>query len=247
MLLPPADALGGEGKTLACRFMICAAFGGDPRAGCAQRVADRDAAAVDVHFLHRDPEFADRGDRLRSECLVDLHHVDLLAVVSPARSSAFKSTRAPGPMPMISGARPRWRPSGCGPSSVETVPPRMRLRDVMRVPHRRAIGQRRRRPRRHWIHPAGTQASGPASPSSVRRRPQRAILVDTAIGRLHGYDLIAQPAFALRLRRPSSARRRPASLIGARDIELPRHILRRLAHRDVRPPASHQGRSGLCP
>src|SRR5205085_11955717 len=51
--------------------------GRDPRAGHAERVADRDRAAVHVQLVQWNVQFLVGRDDLRGERLVDLHQVDV--------------------------------------------------------------------------------------------------------------------------------------------------------------------------
>ena len=110
----------------------------------------------------------------------------------------------------------------------------MTLRIVFRGDerHRRAIGERRRCARRHRAIGAERRLQA-RKPLQRRSRAQRAILIDNSVNRLHRHDLIAQAALALRF---SSLHLRDVGelfLIRARDVVLPRNILRRLSHRDV--------------
>src|SRR5690348_3513566 len=50
----------------------------DPRARCADRVTERDGAAVDVDLVLVDPEHPDRVQRDRRERLIDLPQVNVL-------------------------------------------------------------------------------------------------------------------------------------------------------------------------
>ena len=77
----------------------------EPGAAHAERMTDRDRAAVHVHSLCIEPELADTT-RLRGEGLVQLDQVDL-ADATPARSSSLR-TAGTGPIPITRG-RPRRR------------------------------------------------------------------------------------------------------------------------------------------
>src|SRR5713101_8331754 len=76
--LAAADALRGEGVALAFALQERRRLAGDARAGGAQRMAERDGAAVEIGPALVDAEFAHAGDRLRGEGLVDLDDVDVL-------------------------------------------------------------------------------------------------------------------------------------------------------------------------
>src|SRR5687767_2087327 len=52
--------------------------GGEPGAGAAKRVAERDGATVDVEPVGVDGQLAEAGEHLRGECFVQLHQVDLV-------------------------------------------------------------------------------------------------------------------------------------------------------------------------
>src|SRR5207248_2240791 len=70
---------------------------GDPGAGHAERVADRDRAAVDVELVAErvDAEVARRRDDLRRERLVDLHEVDVVdGLAGPGQGDLGRLDRA---------------------------------------------------------------------------------------------------------------------------------------------------------
>ncbi len=80
--------------------------GHDAGAGHAERVAERDRAAVDVELLARDAEVLGRRDHLRGERLVDLDEVDVVDRSASRASSAWRHASI-GPRPMISGLSAR--------------------------------------------------------------------------------------------------------------------------------------------
>ena len=69
---------------------------GDARAGHAERMAERDGAAIGVHVrgVVGDAEFAQHGDALGGEGLVELDDVEVRAASGRAGRRAFAS---PGP------------------------------------------------------------------------------------------------------------------------------------------------------
>src|SRR5205085_222418 len=50
----------------------------DARTGCAQRMAERNRAAIDVHLLSIEPELLLDGEVLRGKCFVDLEEIDVV-------------------------------------------------------------------------------------------------------------------------------------------------------------------------
>ena len=61
------------------RFISCSRLGGQLRAGAAQRMPQRDRAAIDIHAVHRiQAQSLDHGQRLRREGFVQFDQVDLV-------------------------------------------------------------------------------------------------------------------------------------------------------------------------
>src|SRR5919112_4553552 len=77
--LPHADAHGGERPPFARELQLQGRRAGDARAGHAERMAERDGAAVRVDVLRilRDAELAQNRDALAGESLVQLHHIEI--------------------------------------------------------------------------------------------------------------------------------------------------------------------------
>jgi len=78
----------------------------DARPRHAERMAERNRAAVRVHMLGivRQPELAHDGEPLRGEGFVQLDHVEI-AIRSPSRSISLR-VEGTGPMPMMRGGTP---------------------------------------------------------------------------------------------------------------------------------------------
>ena len=108
----------------------------DAGARCADRVTERDGAAVDVDLVLVDAEHADRVQGDRGERLVDLPEVDVARAVRPALSSAFSAASAG----VCAGRRSRRRP-GLGDDRGE----RPACRSPAPTRRRRARARRRRR------------------------------------------------------------------------------------------------------
>jgi hypothetical protein len=96
--LAAADALGGEGVALGFAREQRRRLAGDAGAGGAQRVAERDGAAVEVDLGDVEAELVDAGQRLRSERLVELDDVDV-ARASGRRARAPCASKRPGRCP----------------------------------------------------------------------------------------------------------------------------------------------------
>src|SRR5256885_3818669 len=73
--LPAADAGGGDAVARVRAFQLARNRYREPDPGRAERMADRDRAAVDVEFLLVEPERAGAGHHLRAKCLVDLEAI----------------------------------------------------------------------------------------------------------------------------------------------------------------------------
>ncbi len=77
----------------------------EARAGAAERVAERDGAAVDVQAIGIDVEFAEAGQDLHGEGLVQFDEIDVLERQAEA-GQQFPDRRDTGPTPNRSGATP---------------------------------------------------------------------------------------------------------------------------------------------
>src|SRR5215208_3781375 len=75
--LPDADAERGQSVAPATAAQLVRERAEQPGAGAAERVADRDRAAVHVELVVIDAELAHRGEHLRGEGLVQLDQVDV--------------------------------------------------------------------------------------------------------------------------------------------------------------------------
>src|SRR5262245_64698782 len=71
------DALGGEAVAAARAAELLRDGRHEPGAGRAERVADRDRAAVHVHLRERDPEVTAARQHLGGKSLVELDAIDL--------------------------------------------------------------------------------------------------------------------------------------------------------------------------
>ncbi len=150
-------------------------------------------------------------------------------IATPARSRALR-VAATGPMPMMSGAQPATATARDAREHCQAVAPR-----VILAAHQHgggAIGQRRRRARGDAavLVECGLQA-GKASLGGVG--PDAAVLSIRplpATGTISSANRPSCCAAAARWWLRSCER----LLLGARDLPLPRDVLRRLAHADVR-------------
>src|SRR5579875_3394041 len=75
--LAAADAEGGEAEPLVEHFQVVDEVGDEAAAAGAERVAQRDGAAVGIELTLVNAELADDGDALRGEGLVQLDHVNV--------------------------------------------------------------------------------------------------------------------------------------------------------------------------
>src|SRR4030067_1134446 len=75
--LADANAHGCQAVTAAAFFHLVDQRCHDARAAAAERMAERDGAAVDVQFLQVDAELPGASQHLRGERLVDLDEIDL--------------------------------------------------------------------------------------------------------------------------------------------------------------------------
>ena len=192
--LAAADALRRQRVAAALALQQARRLAGDAGAGGAERMAERDGAAVEVQRLVADAEFAHAGERLRGEGLVQLDDVDGARSRCPARCSALRVAPT-GPMPMMSGAQPATataasRASGSRPCALGVV---------LRADQHggRAVGQRR-------------GGAGGHRALLVERRLQpgerllrgvgadAAVLVDRAAVGLDRHDLVVELAVGLR-------------------------------------------------
>ena len=76
--LAAAHAHGLQSDRLVVELQAVQQRGGDSCAGHAERVTDRDSAAVDVELVNVDAEVGVGRNYLGGECLVDLHQVDVV-------------------------------------------------------------------------------------------------------------------------------------------------------------------------
>src|SRR5580692_1220065 len=78
--LTHSDAHGAEGVTAAAALELIDRGGCEARAAGAERMAERDRAALGIHMggIVRDLELAQHGERLGRECLVELDQVHLV-------------------------------------------------------------------------------------------------------------------------------------------------------------------------
>ena len=104
--LADADAHGRERAPAAGFHHLMRRRDGKPRARHAERMAERDRAAVriDVLGVVRHAELAQAGEGLRGERLVELDHVEV-ADLAAERSMSLR-VDGTGPMPMMRGGTP---------------------------------------------------------------------------------------------------------------------------------------------
>ena len=114
--LPAADTLRCQREFLALAFQQRSSFACDARACRAQRMPERNRAAVEIYFA--DIECPDRGCRrlIGWRKPRSIRRYRYLCTVSPARCKAFLLATT-GPMPMISGAQP--------PTAIDLIRARM--------------------------------------------------------------------------------------------------------------------------
>src|SRR5260221_1755490 len=226
--LAAADALRRQGVALALALHQRSRLAGDARTGGAERVPERQGAAVDIGLGEIDAEIADAGERLRGKGFVELDDVDVLH-------------RKAGALQRLLGRRDRTDPHdlGCAAGDGDALDARQNRQLVARSivlgadEHGRgAVGQRRGGPRGH----------GSRRIESRRERRKRllagvranaAIAVDDALARLDRHDLILELARLLRRRRLAVAGDGDLLLLLAGDLVLARDVLGSLAHRDV--------------
>ena len=98
LALADADAQRREPVTAAPPAQLVEERHDEPRAAHAERVAERDRAAVHVHALRVEPELADHREALRRERLVQLDEIDLADGDARSRRAAC-AQRAPARCP----------------------------------------------------------------------------------------------------------------------------------------------------
>ena len=113
--LAAADALSGKGVASFGAREQGGCLAGDAGAGCAQRVPERQAAAIEIDLLGIELEFPNAGERLRGECLVDFDYVERLDLEGGARHG-FASGRNRARYPSPRDRSPRWPPNECAPA-----------------------------------------------------------------------------------------------------------------------------------
>ena len=195
----------------------------DPRAGGADRVAERDRAAVDVDPVLVDPEHPDRVQRDRGERLVDLPQVDVLGASGrPSRAPSWRPWPASAP-----GRRSRRRPAAWA-TIVASARLAVALGPLVAGEHQRAGA----------VVDAGRVAGGVravlrrrsagslASVSSEVSRRGRLVDLDHGVA-LPGpdrdrHDLLGQAALVGGLDRELVRAQRPAVHVGAGQLELGR-------------------------
>src|SRR5260221_9669116 len=210
--LAAADALCRQSVALALAFQQRSRLAGDARTGGAERVPERQGAAVDIGLGEIDAEIADAGERLRGKGFVELDDVDVLH-------------RKAGALQRLLGRRDRTDPHDLGRAAGDgdALDARQNRQLVARSivlgadEHGRgAVGQRRGGPRGH----------GSRRIESRRERrkrllagvgPNAAIAVDDALARLDRHALILELARLLPRRRLSVAGDGNLLLLLARD------------------------------
>ena len=197
----------------------------DDEAGAAhaERMAERDRAAVDVHALLVEAELAHDREALRGERLVQLDQVEVARPSTPVRASSLR-TAGIGPMPITRGstpatALPTKRANGSAPSAAASL----LARDHER---RRAVVDAARVARRDACRPAGTPAAAwraprPSCPGAGARRPRRRATATSSSAKRPAACAAAQRCCE-RSANASWSSRADAVALG--------HVLARLAH-----------------
>ena len=218
----------GERIAAALALQQARRLAGDARAGGAERVAERDRAAVEVQHLVANAEFAHARQGLRGEGLVEFDDVDRADLdIGALQRLARRRDRADAhDVRLAAGHRHR----GEARQRLKVVA----LGEFFRADEHRggAVGQRRR-------GAGGDRAllvEGRLQPS---QRLGRGVGADAAVlfhrrpVGFDGHDLVGQLAGGLRGGGLLVAAQRQFLLRRAGDLPAPRHILRRLAHRHV--------------
>ena len=200
----------------------------------AERVADRDRPAVDVHLRGIEAELVDAHERLRGEGLVELDQVEVLDA-DARHARAPGATRGSGRAPMIAGSTP---------ATAEAT-----MRAIGRRPSSRARASPRRGGRPRAVVDPGAVAGRDRAAVALERRLQRRQRLERGVG-VAGAHRDRRPAasplpFGTSIGTISSAKR-PASMRGggallarqcefvlllARDAASLDDVLGRLAHR----------------
>src|SRR5262249_18071303 len=113
------DAQGGEALFGIALLHLVEQRHQDASAGRADRMPDRDRAAVDVNFIGVPAEILVHGAGLRGEGFIGLHEIEVANI--PAGFLSAAREEGIGPVPMILGSTPAWahdtmRASGVLPS-----------------------------------------------------------------------------------------------------------------------------------
>src|SRR5690606_36142889 len=88
--LSTADALRCKAERLAFALQEAGKLARDPCAGCAERMAKRDGAAVDIGFRKVHAGLANDSERLRGKSLVQLYDVDVHETDTGALQGLFR-------------------------------------------------------------------------------------------------------------------------------------------------------------
>ena len=145
--LAATDAHGRQRQRFALALQERRSLAGDPGPAGAQRMPERDGAAVEIEAALVDAQRADDGQRLRSERLVDASIRSMSSSRTPARSSAFRAA-VTGPIRRECRRRPRRPPAAPprrAPGRRRGASPGRRLRSA-----RRAASPTRPTPASHW-------------------------------------------------------------------------------------------------
>ena len=169
--LAAADALGGERVAPALALQQRRGLAGDARAGGAERMAERERAAVEVE---RRPGRSRGRARRRAPATAKASlssTTSMSSISSPARASAFR-VAATGPMPMISAAQP---------ATAMLLMPRQHVEPVLRrrSPRCTPAPRRRRRSAARRCRPSPCRSR--RTRASARRAPRAGVGADAAV------------------------------------------------------------------
>ncbi len=227
--LAHADAHAGGRPACVAAAQLVQQRAADPRAGAAERVPDRDRAAIDVDPVGIELQLVDDRDGLRGERLVQLGQLDLVKLPAcPVNRPAHRGHRADA---HVVGVHPGRRGAD--------VPGQRRRASSLRgsLGHQQQPGgpvvQRRG-------VAAGHRTAGPEGRPLGRQLGQRERRVDALVCRdlrllrLHRHDFRAEPACRRRGRRALVAGQRELVLPVPADAVAVGHVLRGLAKADRR-------------
>src|SRR5690606_34163751 len=226
--LSAADALRRKAERLAFALQQARDLAGDPCAGCAERMAKRDGAAIEIGFREINARLMNNGERLGGEGFVQLDDINILDGEAGALQRFLGRRDGADPHDLRRTAR------DCDGANAREFLEAMRIGIVFRADKRcrRAVGKRGRGRRRHRARfiEGGLQAG-----QRLKRRlgADAAILLDARIAINDGDNLIGEFSARARGRRPRMALDRQFFLLLAGDLVFLREIFRRDPHRNI--------------